>query len=92
MSETNPKGQIEDKDKEVKVTLFGILAGTKALLNPVKNILEVSKQRLEVEKQQTEALISIRNSLQIISVSQKAIAQNMLRTARALNDLNYKTK
>lgn len=78
-------GKREDSNKEQKIVLFGILAGTKALLNPVKENLEISKQGLEILK-------GIESSLQMISVSQKAIAENLLRTARALTDLNYKFK
>jgi hypothetical protein len=82
LEEDKSLGKVED-NKDVKVTLFGILAGTKALTNPVKEILEIEKQQLEILK-------NIDISLDSMSASQKAIAENMLKTATAVENLKIR--
>jgi len=71
------------ENKEQKVTLFGILAGTKVLLNPIKENLEINRQGLEILK-------NMESSLQKMAVSQELLAENLLKTASILNDLKNK--
>ena len=70
-------GEEDGEKKETKVTLFGILAATKALTNPIKESLEIQKQQLQVSDR-------IDKHLEIIANVQKALADNILRVANAI--------
>lgn len=80
-------GKKEDKNKEQKVSFFGVLAATKALLNPIKENLEIAKQILEVEKQNSLTLGRIDSSLEKASTSLIELSGNLLRTAQAVEHL-----
>jgi hypothetical protein len=69
-----------DEPKEQKVVLFGILSATKALLNPIKESLEIGKQNLET-------LARMDKSLDKISVSIAEVSINLLRAAEAIEKL-----
>ena len=80
-------GKKEDKNKEQKVTLFGILAATKGLLNPLNKNVELNKQEITILQSIDNSLQSIENSLQKMAVSMVAVSNNLLENARVLNEL-----
>jgi hypothetical protein len=79
------KKEADSQKGAEKVTLFGILSATKRLTEPVNELLQVQKERLQVEKQ-------IEKALHQNAVAQQAIAQVVVRAARAIEAIERNSR
>lgn len=67
-----------------KISIFGILGASKAVTNPLKELIELGKQRLAIEKQQAEVLGKMESHLAKSSTAQATLASLLARVAYAL--------